>query len=207
MNFISIDDERSAGLIRDIPFGTLAPGESSTRTLHLVSAGAAGDRSLDISITANTPDARDAADGEVTGEEPTSPAQIDKTVYQETIQVPTLAPFTAEDDVAYIRCREEWQGVATLDSFEVDHVDQRQSVEAAIWLKLAVAGPWGVWLEKVELEIMDAPEIRVVNSSVDLQDGDLSPCGERASSCAKRCGTNPMFQSISREMSWRCRAG
>lgn len=177
INTISVNGETSTGLIKDIPFGVLAPGVHASKTLHLASGGSGGDRLLDISISANTPQSEETS-GESSDEdedEPASPVQIDKTVYQETLTVPTIAPFAVDSAVMYARTRGEWQGLASLDTFAEDYFDERKGTEALVNIKLDCTGPWGVYIENITLDATSAPEIRIMDSSVDLPDGNLFP--------------------------------
>lgn len=200
MNTISVNGETSTSLIRDIPFGILAPGVQASKTIHLVNSGTGGNRLLDISITGNsvrTPE--ESSDDEAEGEaEPTSPTQVDKTVFSETISIPTVAPFSVVSDVAYARSRRKWLGLASLETFDADNYDQRKGSEALINMQISCTGPWSVHIEHLSLEMMvkrtliesnsvahlfiflmqDSPEITVSESSIDLDDGNLFPEGD-----------------------------
>ncbi|KAJ2918543.1 hypothetical protein MD484_g1826, partial [Candolleomyces efflorescens] len=180
VNSISANGETSTGLIKDISFGVLAPGVHATKTLTLSSGGAAGSRLLDISISAHSPQpdgATDTATGEQTDEldDPASPTQLDKTIYQQTIVVPTVAPFAVSNDVSYVRDREEWPGPASLGTFEDESLDPRKGTEALVNVTFTCAGPWSVYIENIALETVNAPEVKVTDCSIGLADGSLYP--------------------------------
>ena len=169
VNTISVNGETSAGLIKDVPFGILAPGVQGTKTLHLMNTGSGGNRLLDISISASSPQPRGEATPESPSgrgeevQEPASPGQdAHRTVYQETITVPTVAPFAVENDVAYARARGEWRGLADMSTYEDDCFDQRKGSEASINVKLECTGPWGVRIDGIKLET----PVRIWHSSV-----------------------------------------
>lgn len=154
-----MNGEASAGLIKDVPFGILAPGVQATKTLHLMNTGSGGNRLLDISISASSPHPRGEATPESPSgrgeevQEPGPPDQdVHRTVYQETITVPTVAPFAVENDVAYARTRGEWVGLADMGAYEDDCFDQRKGSEASINVKLECTGPWSVRIDGIKLE-------------------------------------------------------
>lgn len=157
VNSISANGETSTGLIKDISFGVLAPGVHATKTLTLSSGGAAGSRLLDISISAHSPQSEGATEVETEEQtddldDPTSPTQLDKTIHQQTIVVPTVAPFAVSNDVTYVRDREEWPGPASLETFEDESFDPRKGTEALVNVTFSCTGPWSVYIENIALE-------------------------------------------------------
>ncbi|KAJ2928613.1 hypothetical protein H1R20_g8470, partial [Candolleomyces eurysporus] len=180
VNSISANGETSTGLIKDISFGVLAPGVRATKTLTLLSGGAAGNRLLDISISAHSPQTDDAPEAETEQQtdeldDLTSPTQLDKTIHQQTINVPTVAPFVVGNDVTYVRDREEWPGPASLDTFEDESFDPRKGTEALVNVTFSCPGPWSVYIENIALETVNAPEVKVTDCSIGLADGSLFP--------------------------------
>jgi hypothetical protein len=148
VNHIRIDDEQSSGLIKGVSFGSLEPGATIKKTLHLVSTGGAGDRSLDISLQSMihediSPDAVPAP--------PETPTLHDTSEMLETLVVPTVDPFKLEQTVTYRRTTRPTPGLLDLSTFEGDYWDDVDGGEAVINTSFSCAGPWGVKVEQCKL--------------------------------------------------------
>ncbi|KAG2016097.1 glutathione transferase omega-1 [Coprinopsis cinerea AmutBmut pab1-1] len=176
VNSISIDDQVSTGLIKDIQLGKLLPGMTASKILHLFSAGAVGDRALDISVTSSaivlSEESSDEEDAEES-EEPPSPTSLDKTAHQRTVIIPTIAPFDISDNVVYARTRKEWPALADLSTF---HEEGISAHEASISLQCICTGPWGIFVESAAVEIDKSnSRFKLLDSSIDIEDCNLYP--------------------------------
>ncbi|KAK7036442.1 hypothetical protein VNI00_011639 [Paramarasmius palmivorus] len=172
LNTISVDDEQSSGLIKGVSFGLLAPGVGAIKTLNLVSTGAAGDRTLDISIQSRTPSTRE--DPETSPQ----PELLDITETLQTVVVPTAEPFTMTCDVTYRRVAEGRPGLADLKTFENDYWDDSDGGEANVRTVLQCNGPWELQIEKFILKRQDGSHARIIASSIDNEDIADYPAGK-----------------------------
>lgn len=138
-----MDNEQSSSLIKDVHCGVVAPGMSVTKTLHLLSSGAAGDRVLDISVQTRIP--------EVIAEDQEHRVN-DVTETLQTIVVPTLEAFQVMQEVTYQHSLKGWGGLADLASYDEDYEDEGRGAEAMVMTDVSIAGPWSVYVEHIGLE-------------------------------------------------------
>lgn len=155
MNHIVFDNERSTGLIKGVSFGVVAPGVNVLKTLYLVNTGAAGDRTLDISIQSRS-----------TAKSLSSSASPDRVSYPsdtsealQTLTVPTVNPINLSYDVGYKRVLAERPGLANLKTFEGDYWNDGEGGEALVSTRMEVMGPW-------DLEVLSVKLIRQVNIAI-----------------------------------------
>ncbi|KAF8891851.1 Gryzun, putative trafficking through golgi-domain-containing protein [Infundibulicybe gibba] len=164
INSIVLDDQRSSGLIKGISCGVLAPGVSIVKTLYLISTGAGGDRTVDISVQSRSPtlspDSQESSD--------------DMTETLQTLVVPVIDPITVTQDVVYRQSLRECPGLADLATYEEEFWDDWKGGEALITTRLVCAGKWGLEVVGVQLEREDGESAKVVESSID-ESGDIFP--------------------------------
>ncbi|TFK21997.1 glutathione transferase omega-1 [Coprinopsis marcescibilis] len=181
INSISVDDKSSTGLIKDISFGRLVPGASASKVLHSFSAGATGDRILDVSVTSSVPD--DSGD-EVLGqddreeedEEPESPTNLNKTAHQRTVVIPTVRPFDVSENVVYARTRRELPRLGDISTFDSDDSNSRGQHEAYVNVKFTCCGPWDIYIESATVELeKHVPHVKLLDCSANLEDNNLYP--------------------------------
>jgi trafficking protein particle complex subunit 11 len=134
VNTIAIEDERSSGLIKGIEFGTIHPGEASTKLLYLSMSGAAGPRIIDISIQSRVD----------TGGITQNDSEILKTV---TVQ--SVLPFSWETDVTYFHPVES--PAPWLDLSQIDAERHRVAAEALMAVKLKLEAPWDIFVQSIRL--------------------------------------------------------
>lgn len=139
VNSISMGDELSSGLIKGVAFGTLSPGTSSVKTLHLISTGGAGDRILDISLQS-----RATVEGDTTN----SPEDISEIL--KTVTVPTVHPLVTSHNIVYRRATSARLALTDLRSFDEDFWDDGEGGEGDITFTLQCTGPWSFELDGLE---------------------------------------------------------
>ncbi|KAI3619017.1 glutathione transferase omega-1 [Moniliophthora roreri] len=161
VNTISVDGEQSSGLIKGVSFGPLAPGISAVKILHIVSTGATGDRTLDISVQSRTPTAIHQ-DSETSPQ----PELLDITETLQTVVIPTVEPFSMTCDVTYRRAAESRRGVADLKTFKSDFWDDSDGGEAIVRTVLQCNGPWGLQIDKFALKRQNEGQAKVLDSSI-----------------------------------------
>lgn len=121
-----------------------------------MNAGAIGDRILDVSVTSSASREGDGNASESEGEEqdePGSPTDLDKTAHQITVTIPVVSPFEVIDNIAYARSSQEWPAVTDLVGFQHDFPESQIQQRASIELQFKCAGPWGIYIESVAIEI------------------------------------------------------
>lgn len=145
---IRLDNERSSGLIKGIPLGMLAPGVNTSKSLYLSSAGAAGDRIIDISVRSRYLGLMTPSE-----EEDTSNAELhDISEILQTISIPTVEGIKVDYDVVYRRSLRDAVGLSDLRRYEEEFWDDEGGGEALVHFKLECMGPWSLELESVVLE-------------------------------------------------------
>ncbi|KAK0459106.1 Gryzun, putative trafficking through golgi-domain-containing protein [Desarmillaria tabescens] len=182
-NSITLDDERSSGLIKGISFGVLVPGVSSIKTLNLSNTGGAGDRMIDISIQSRVTPSRHDSSEDLSKSEMEDVSEI-----LQTLTVPTVKALNVAYDVVYKRPLAERLGLVDLRRFEEDFWDEGEAGEALVSLRLECAGPWSLELGKVGLERQNNDAAKVLEASTDVFDeADFSteyvPGDEFSGSC------------------------
>ncbi|KAG6813748.1 hypothetical protein H0H92_007700 [Tricholoma furcatifolium] len=171
-------DERSSNFIKGVSFGVLAPGATAVKTLYLVSAGAPGDRVVDMSIQSRaTPSiAVESAESE-TG---------DITETTRVLVVPTVDPFKVVQTISYRRSLDPWPGLANLGTFDGDKWNPIRTCEALINTRIECVGPSPVQVEAITFEKRENERTRFIGSSVDDTDTSASeyhPGDELSQAC------------------------
>lgn len=147
VNHIVFDNQRSTGLIRGVSFGIVAPGVNALKTLYLVNTGAAGDRTLDISIQSRSiPKSSSSAES---SDVPAYPSDTSEAL--QTLTVPIVNPIKLSYDVGYTRALAERPGLAHLQTFEGDFWDDGEGGEALVSVRMEVVGPWSLEIQSVNL--------------------------------------------------------
>ncbi|EIN06785.1 hypothetical protein PUNSTDRAFT_115294 [Punctularia strigosozonata HHB-11173 SS5] len=171
VNYISIDDEKSSGLIKGIPLGVLKPGVSVLKKLFLVSTGGAGPRTLDISVQSRLYLAPIDSASPVSPVSPTTAdfakAKEETTETLETLLVPTVASLAVEFGTTYRRSLEPSEGVSDLGAFESGTWDPVSGGEAYVEAIVRCVGPWSLQVEGVSLVREDGDQAKILDSSLD----------------------------------------
>lgn len=140
-NSISMDEQRSYSLIKGVSFGQIKSGESVSKTLLLASAGAVGDRVLDVSTQSRSADERTES------EENTDESDITEVL--ETLVVPVVAAFTTSSELTYRASLAPITPLVDLASFEPDY--WHGGGECIINTRIECVGPWRMLVESINL--------------------------------------------------------
>jgi len=195
-NHIAVDEQRSAGLIKGVRLGTLAPGVSTQKTLHLFSTGAPGERVIDVSLqsTHRTKRGRDEAaryKSEETPEAASESAEIDTGTQEgaenpteeteeeenveanemlETLVVPALEALRVIYDVGYRRTMPRALLGGILDA-SVGQEDapwgEHDAGEALVHATVQCAGPVGLKVDGAKLVREDGISARILDAFLD----------------------------------------
>lgn len=125
VNHISIEDVHSSGLIKGISYGTLHPGVTACKILHLMCTGSAGERMLDISIQSQTVTPLSEV-------ESSSNSSVEMSEVLQTLVVPVVSPFTVSYETTYARCRPSGSGPANLSAFDPEYWDDSEGGRAFV---------------------------------------------------------------------------
>ncbi|KZP28516.1 hypothetical protein FIBSPDRAFT_917686 [Athelia psychrophila] len=175
VNHIVFGGERSTGLIKGVSFGTIASGVTALKTLNLINTGAAGDRTLDISIQSRAISNVAAPDTPPSSPDSTDAHEIaDTSEALQTLIIPTVSPIAVSYSVAYRRALTQPHRLAHLNTFGNDYWDDSQGGEALITSRLEVVGPWSLEVQSIKLMRKDGVHARVIDSALD-QETDQSP--------------------------------
>jgi len=145
VNYISIDTERSTGLIKGVAYDILQPGETSHKNLFLHSVGSPGDRSIDISVQCEIPKSPEA---DVSS--PISPTTSGVTESLHTLLIPTICPLESDSNITYNRRPSNGLLIASdLKGYEASHME----IYAAAILNstLLNAGSWDIDVHNIKL--------------------------------------------------------
>ena len=153
VNRIILDDEVSTSLIRGVKFGILEPGAETVKTLCLFNTGAAGDRTLDISIrsqsTAQLPSSLPRT--------PDSAVPHDTNETLQTLVIPTTQAIKIASNVAYQRSLRPQAGLVDLRTYGNDLWEDRVYGEATITSTFRCTSSCGLRLESIQLENQVGP--------------------------------------------------
>lgn len=169
MQFITFDDQKSSGLIKGIEFGTVKPGVSSVKTLVLMSSGAPGDRTIDVSVQSSTtvqPPPPSLAESHIRSpspsETPDGLQNRDTCEFLRTLLIPTSSAFMVRQDVAYQRSLRPPPAPSDLSVLERPHWEAHVSGEAVVTTVVECAAPCGVEVEKVVLrQVVGVSSMRI----------------------------------------------
>ncbi|KAL1746670.1 Gryzun, putative trafficking through golgi-domain-containing protein [Schizophyllum fasciatum] len=172
VNTITVDDQQSTSLVKGITCGTLVPGASTSKTLHLHSTGAPGDRILDVSTQC-----REVLSDDATAEQAEADDARHMTELLHTLAVPTVEAIRASWDVAYERAPTGTPrpGLADLRTFDSDFWDDSLGGEAVVQLVLECTGPWDLEILGMELVRVNHSQARIVDASTDVVDEGVFP--------------------------------
>ncbi|KAG6332551.1 hypothetical protein ID866_6536 [Astraeus odoratus] len=176
VQYIICDDQRSSGLIKGIRCGTIAPGVSVFKTLTLVSSGAAGDRTIDVSIQSITGTGIlvgqiPAVSSSLSGA-PTPVRNEDTNEILQTLVIPTAAAFSVAHHIEYSRSLRMAPPLANL---LIHEKDAWEGGEAVITTKFECLAPCGLEIESVRLMRQNGNRAKVAQSST--SEIDLFPAG------------------------------
>jgi hypothetical protein len=151
VNYITLDENKSTGLIKGAKFGVIQPGVSVVKTLYLLSSGSAADRTLDISIQSRSTTSRTSPTIPVT---PNSSGVVmrDANETLQTLVIPTVQAIKMDYSVTYRRSLLPQMAISDLRTFGSDYWDDTIGGEAFITSTLRCVGPWGLKFESIKLQ-------------------------------------------------------
>lgn len=149
MNRIILEDEESSSLIRGVKFGVLEPGVETTKTLYLLSTGAVGDRTLDVSIRSQ---ATVRLSPSPTPGTPDSAGLHDVNEALQTLVIPTTHAIKITSNVTYQRSLQPKPGLADLRTYGTDIWEDGISGEATTTSVFQCAASCGLKLESIQFE-------------------------------------------------------
>lgn len=123
--------------------GTLAPGVTIIKTLHLFNTGPPGDRIIDISVQSRrtSSEANQLDDQE----------DISETL--RTLTVPTVDSFEITQAIDYVQDSGTWPELADLKAYDSDDLwDQWRAGEALVKTMVESVGPSTLMVERVTME-------------------------------------------------------
>ncbi|KIJ65975.1 hypothetical protein HYDPIDRAFT_110092 [Hydnomerulius pinastri MD-312] len=171
---IIFNKEKSSGLIKGIQIGTVAPGVSVVKTLVLLSSGAAGDRTIDISVQSSS-EPKDQSVPQ-TSDPNAASASHDTSEILQTLLIPTVSAFSVTQDLEYLRALHPPAALADLSVYyEKDFWDDSVGGEAIITTKVECSAPWGLEIESMELRRQVIRNAKVVHSSAEESTESMFP--------------------------------
>ncbi|KAH7883282.1 Gryzun, putative trafficking through golgi-domain-containing protein [Phlebopus sp. FC_14] len=166
---IVFKDQKSSGLIKGIPFGTIPPGVSVVDTLVLLSGGAPGDRIIDISVQSSSTsgDPRVQSPDATVSHDTSSPISHDTSEILRTLLIPTVSAFSVTQDVEYTRSLRPPPALADLSVLENGMWDDSLGGEAVVMTKFECLAPWGLEIEHLQLLRRDNQNAKIVRNSAE----------------------------------------
>lgn len=135
-------------------FGVLHPGVTACKTLRLSSAGAAGERMLDISVQSRSVTSPECVESPSSPASPVSPAETGEIL--QTLVIPTVTPFNVTHDVSYRRQVGSLPHVSDLSTYDPAYWDNGIGGCAGISTVIECTeypGATSLTIEKIELSI------------------------------------------------------
>ncbi|KAF8549955.1 hypothetical protein OG21DRAFT_1420431 [Imleria badia] len=172
VQFITFDGQKSSGLIKGVHFGTVKPGVSVVKTLVLMSSGAPGDRTIDVSVQSSTT-LRPASPSQSQAGSPSPSETLDASQNHEageilrTLLIPTSSAFVVRQDVVYQRSLQPPPALADLSVLEGPHWEACVGAEAVVTTVVECAAPCGVEVEEVALRQVESRNARVVDTTLE----------------------------------------
>ncbi|KAL5512612.1 hypothetical protein ACEPAG_3265 [Sanghuangporus baumii] len=166
-NRIIIEGEQSSSLIKGISFGTLHPGTTACKTLHLVSSGRAGERMVDVSVQSRT--LAPLSDSESDAPAP----RLETGEVLQTLVVPTVDAFIVTHEVSYGRRPTMGPGPADLSTFDPEFWDDMEGGRAFVKTTFECAeciGASNVLIDNVKLDTEESHYARVIHCSLDHEE-------------------------------------
>ena len=158
VQFITFDGQKSSGLVKGVQFGTLETGVSVLKTLTLMSSGAPGDRTIDISVQSSTTlRPGDTSQAPAQARSPSPSDTLDASQNHDTgeilrtLLIPTLSVFVFRQDIAYRRSLPPAPGLADLSALDGPPWEACMGGEAVVTTVVECTAPCGVEVEKVAL--------------------------------------------------------
>lgn len=146
VNHITLDDVRSNSLIKGVSYGILNPGQTSQKVLLLHSTGAAGDRSLDISVQCDLPDETGLT--KMTSS-PVSPVTtVSESLHSLTIQ--TASPFLCDFSTSF-RLFSDGRVLEISDLRRYDASYVEPYAQLILRTTISASGPRPIRVEKISL--------------------------------------------------------
>ncbi|KAB5589557.1 Glutathione transferase omega-1 [Ceratobasidium theobromae] len=203
-NDITIDDETSSSLIKQVSLGLISPGNTASKTLVLFTRGQPGDRVLDFSVRSAVPVSRAPSPSgspqrvpiplSPTNDKllsPSSPTYEDKAFLpssknlgaEETTEtlhmltVPAVWPFGHSTQTRFERPRGPRPGLLDSETFESGYKEPRNV--AVVDFKLNLEGVWDIVVEDIGFELVDKSPHVLLESSLESTTG-VFPLGEIA---------------------------
>lgn len=172
---IMYNNQQSSGLIKGIQCGIIAPGVSIVKTLILVSAGSAGDRTIDISVQSNIPSnqlTRCSPSESHTSSGVSTPAVNDTSEILQTLVIPTATAFSVTQNVEYFRPLYPAPPLADLSAIENE---SWHGGEAVITTTIECSAACGVEIQVVKLMRQDNDQAKIIQSSNEEINNDIFP--------------------------------
>ncbi|OBZ70000.1 Trafficking protein particle complex subunit 11 [Grifola frondosa] len=156
VNHVALDDQRSTSLIKGITCGVIGPGVGIVKTLYLINAGCAGDRTVDISVQSRS---TASPSSPITPNSPSSPSiarVIDRGETLRTLVVPAIEPIEVTYEVSYRRSLNPQPGLADLETYKDGYWDESNSADAIVTNTISCAAPSVIMVESISLR----PQVR-----------------------------------------------
>lgn len=118
MQFLTFDGQKSSGLIKGVQFGTVQPGVSVVETMVLMSSGAPGDRTIDVSIQSSNLASQSQSRASSPSESADDAQNHNTDEILRTLSIPTLSAFVVHQDVDYRRSLQSPPALADLAALE-----------------------------------------------------------------------------------------
>lgn len=155
---ITFDSQKSSGLIKGVHFGTVKPGVSVVKTLVLMSNGAPGDRTIDVSVQSSTmlrPATSSPSQSQAGSPSPSETVDASQnpeaSEILRTLLIPTSSAFVVRQDVVYQRSLQPPPALADLSVLEGQNWEAYVDAEAEVTTVVECAAPCGVEVEEVAL--------------------------------------------------------
>ncbi|KAF8584313.1 hypothetical protein K439DRAFT_1633686 [Ramaria rubella] len=175
VNHISLENDRSTGLIKGVSHGCLTPGQVVAKTLLLHNTGVSGDRTIDVSVQCETPNSGAGVDNDVAS--PVSPhpsADVSETLH--TLVIPTFSALETESLASYRRptrlSTDPPLASADLDSYEASTLDTQ--AEVVLRTTVVSRGPQDVTIENLTfLPANENEQVKLLSCSLDGERDDF----------------------------------
>lgn len=126
------------------------------KALQLVSAGAAGDRTIDISVQSRIALPSNPVSSPIS---PATQASLPDTGENlQTLIIPAVLPLKITQNTSYKRRGEGIPGLARLSTFDKEFWDDSAGGEALVRTTVECVGPWSLVVENIKF----IPEVRLV---------------------------------------------
>ncbi|KAH7928708.1 hypothetical protein BV22DRAFT_1004322 [Leucogyrophana mollusca] len=174
---IIFDGQQSSGLIKGIHFGVVAPGVTALKTLYLVSGGAPGDRTIDVSVQSSSTTNDPSRSRSTSPASPAGPLSRDVSETLQTLVIPTLSALEVVYDVGYRRALGKRAELADLLRYEEEGIDDGTGgdSEAVVTARVTCGGPWGLEIESLNLIRQEVGGAKVLECFSEEGDNNMFP--------------------------------